>query len=133
MPVLSVYEAVFLRFAVVGAIAFVVDWLCLSVLLRLGLPFFLSRAGSYLSAATTAWLLNRLWTFKSQHGALVAEWLKYLSANLVGGGVNYAVSVAMLYASIDMVGRYPVIAIAAGTICGMLFNFVLSKHYVFKA
>ncbi|WP_176086590.1 GtrA family protein [Martelella sp. HB161492] len=125
-------DFVFIRFAVVGAIAFVIDWLSLSVLLRLGVPFFAARAGSYVVAASSAWIMNRIWTFKSRHGTLVRQWLKYLSANLIGGGVNYAVSVGMSFMLPELVQAYPVIAIALGTISGMVFNFALSRHYVFR-
>ncbi|MGV0909603.1 GtrA family protein [Martelella sp. FOR1707] len=121
------------RFAIVGGIAFGVDWLVVTLLLGLGCPFPVARAGSYLSAASSAWLLNRIWTFTNRNQNLALQWLKYLFANLIGGAVNYTVSVGLSLIFPSFIGHLPVFALLAGTLSGLAFNFLLSKKYVFNS
>ena len=121
----------FLRFVIVGALAFLVDWAALTLFLSIDLPFFISRALSFLCAATIAWILNRIWTFQSDSKSYFSQWFRYVAANMLGGSVNYFVSVLLSIIFADIVATYPVVAIAAGTLSGMLFNFFLSKRFVF--
>lgn len=121
------------RFAIVGVIAFAVDWLAITVLLEAGAPFPAARAGSYLCAATSAWLLNRIWTFTSKNQNLALQWLKYLLANMFGGAVNYTVSVGLSLIFPAFIGSFPAVALLAGTLSGMVLNFLLSKKYVFNS
>lgn len=120
-----------IRFALVGGLAFLVDWFALTVFFGLGLPFFVARALSYLCAATFAWVFNRIWTFRSDDRNYLFQWFRYLAANALGGGVNYTVSILLSIVLASLVASYPVVAIAAGTLSGMVFNFFLSKKYVF--
>ena len=123
--------AQFFRFAQVGVAGFLVDWSCLTLFLGLGTGFFIGRGLSYLCAATATWVLNRLWTFRSGNKAILREWAKFLMANAVGGAVNYGVSVFMAVEAPNFIGNYPVAAVAAGSLSGMVINFALSKKFVF--
>lgn len=123
--------AQFVRFGLVGAIGFVVDWACLSVLMFFGLGFAVARILSWFCAATATWRLNRLWTFPDTGASPLRQWGKFLSANALGGVVNYGVSVGLAHFLPAIVKPFPVVAIAAGTLAGMVLNFTLSKRYVF--
>jgi putative flippase GtrA len=60
------------------------------------------------------------------------EWLKFLFFNLAGGAVNYAVYAAY----VRVHGTAPialVIGVAAGSLSGMIVNFLVSRHFVFTA
>ena len=120
----------FVRFAGVGALGFVVDSGVLYGALGLGLSLYSGRGVSYLAAATFTWYLNRRITFVSTDRAVVREWLRYLVANAVGGLVNLG-TYAALVATIPVMARLPVLAVAAGSIAGLVFNFVLSRTVVF--
>lgn len=122
----------FFRFAQVGAVCFFVDWGVLTLLLSLGSDFLVGRAISYVSAATVAWLLNRTWTFKRGEGRLFVEWLKFLLANAVGGTLNYGVSVFLAITQPELISNFPVIAVAAGSVSGLVVNFLLSRWLVFR-
>lgn len=120
------------KFGIVGVIGLVVDTAVLYAGLALGLEFFAARIPSFLAAATATWALNRAFTFRgAQDEPLHRQWAKFIAANAVGGVVNYAVSVG-LEANVDLVAAHPFLAVAAGSIAGMFFNFAASKHLVFK-
>jgi len=120
------------KFGVVGVVGFLVDTLAVYGFLALGLEFYAARIPSFFTAATTTWLLNRSFTFRgAAPEPLHRQWAKFLAANAVGGVVNYGVSVALV-AGFDIVAAHPVLAVAAGSLAGMLFNFTAAKRLVFK-
>jgi putative flippase GtrA len=131
MPIVS---REFLRFCAVGAVGFVVDAGLLQLLVVLtGLDPYSSRIVSFLVAASVTWQLNRRYTFTvAEDARLHREWLRYVSINAVGGGVNYLVYAWCVH-NVDLVRDYLVIGVAAGSAVGLLVNFTASKHLVFAA
>ncbi|MBP7711499.1 MAG: GtrA family protein [Gammaproteobacteria bacterium] len=122
----------FLRFAVVGVLAFLVDASVLQAALALGLDPYSGRVASYLCAATAAWAMNRRYTFRVPgREGLAGEWLAYLAANAIGGLVNYGTYVLALWLS-GAVRTWPVLGVAAGSVAGLAFNFVVNKYWVFR-
>jgi putative flippase GtrA len=122
----------FVRFSVVGTIAFVVDAGTLQAALALGADHYSGRLLSYLVAATAAWALNRRYTFRlGAREGLALEWLHYLAANAVGGLVNY-LTYAGAVLLFDTVRAWPVLGVAAGSATGLAFNFIANKYWVFK-
>jgi putative flippase GtrA len=94
--------------------------------------FYIARILSFLAAATATWALNRRFTFRgAARQPLHREWAKFLAANSFGGVVNYAVSVGLVTA-LAVVAAHPFLAVAAGSLAGMCFNFAASKRLVFK-
>jgi putative flippase GtrA len=121
----------FLRFGVVGAIGFVVDTAVLYAGLALGLGLYGGRAVSYLAAASTTWALNRAWTFRGQgDGPVMRQWALFVVLNLVGFAFNYG-TYAALVSGVALVAQHPVIGVAAGSLAGMMGNFLLSRRFVF--
>ena len=120
----------FARFAVVGALGFVVDSAVLYAGLGLGLTLYSGRIASYLAAATFTWYLNRRITFRSTDHQAVREWARYLLANAGGGAVNLG-TYGVLVAGLPIMARMPVLAVGAGSIAGLIFNFALSYTVVF--
>jgi putative flippase GtrA len=121
----------FLRFGVVGTVGFVVDTAVLYGGLALGLGLYGGRALSYLVAASTTWALNRAWTFRGQGDApAMRQWALFLVLNLVGFAFNYG-TYAALVSGVAFVAQHPVIGVAAGSLAGMMGNFLLSRRFVF--
>lgn len=121
----------FLRFGVVGTVGFVVDTAVLYAGLAAGLGLYGGRALSYLVAASTTWALNRAWTFRGQgEGPAMRQWALFVVLNLVGFAFNYG-TYAALVASVALVAQHPVIGVAAGSLAGMMGNFLLSRRFVF--
>jgi putative flippase GtrA len=132
----------FFFFSAIGAAAFLLDAAILTLLVRTtGIGLYGGRAISFLCAATFTWLMNRSFTFRratSDGGAhrwddsWLSQWLRFLGANAVGGLVNLGVY-TWLVSVFASVAHQPVIAVGAGSIAGLLFNFSLSKKFVFRS
>ncbi len=123
-----------IKFGIVGTIGFLVDLSLLYVLLYLlGTGPYLGRAGSFLGAATVTWFLNRSFTFRDAapeaHGR---QWLRFVAVNAVGAAVNYGTYVLVLAIGTASVAL-PGIGVAAGSLAGLVFNYSLSRRFVFTA
>jgi putative flippase GtrA len=123
----------FASFASIGAAAFFVDAGTLYLLAAAGAGLYLGRLGSWICAATFTWYLNRLLTFRDAwREPLMRQWARFLAANSVGGVLNYG-TYAVCVAASDTAKRWPILAVGAGSIAGLLANFVLSRHMVFRS
>jgi putative flippase GtrA len=128
----------FARFGVVGAAGFVVDEAVLTLLhYALGLDRYSARAVSIFCAMTFTWWGNRNLTF-AEHAAsggaaeLAQEWGKFVLANAVGALVNYGTySLFVSFAPTPL--NNLLLATAIGVAVGLVFNFTLSKRFVFRA
>jgi len=124
----------FLRFCLVGLLGFIVDVVGLYVLvLFFSAGPYLGRVLSYVIAATVAWRLNRSFTFKfiGADKLLHREWVKYVAINAIGASINYSIyAFCVLYFEIPTTRL--IIAVAAGSIAGLTFNFTANKWLVFR-
>lgn len=122
----------FVRFGIVGTIGFIADASMLSFLLSVtGLGFYLGRLVSFLFAASVTWALNRYFTFRDRSkSGRVRQWGRFVLVNTGGGLVNYGVYSALILGD-DLFRAWPVLAVAAGSIAGLLINFLGSKFLVF--
>lgn len=124
-------SADFLRFGIVGGLGFCWDTGTVYAL-RHFVGLYAAGAAGFLVAASANWALNRIWTFKDRkHEAARRQWSKFLAANGVGFVINRGVFFILV--SISIVCRHhPVLAIFAGTMAGLTFNYFLSKRFVFR-
>ena len=127
------FRAEFIRFGIVGVIGLFVDIAVLYLCFQAGgLGLYASRVVSYLAAATTTWGFNRVFTFSGNHvGKIHHQWARFVALNAFGGVVNYAVY-AMLISAGEPFTTHPALAVAAGSLSGMFFNFTASKKLVFR-
>lgn len=125
--------AQFLRFCIVGGIGFVVDAGALTLLIDFaGLGLLWGRVVSYLIAATVTWLLHRHFTFPhGKHAPHGTQWLRFVLVNGVGVGINYGIY-AVLVLNVALFAETPALAVAAGSIAALAFNFFASRHFVFR-
>lgn len=79
----------FLKFGVVGGTGVIVDfsftWLCKE---KLHIQKYISNAIGFTIAASTNWLLNRIWTFRSHNPHMFNEYSKFLFISIIGLGIN---------------------------------------------
>lgn len=122
----------FFKFGIIGTAGFVVDSLVLLFGTKiLNIDPYSARVISYLCAATTTWAGNRFFTFSDRPKADIAkQWVVFLVLNLVGFAVNYSVY-ALLVANYDYIHANPVWAVAAGSLAGMVINYVASTRFIF--
>ena len=120
-----------LQFGMVGTIGFLADSGALLLLLHFGLNPYWGRLGSFFIAVSCTWLLNRNFTFKAKKTtAFWTEWMKYVMANSIGAILNYGVYAILLF-KVGLVAQWPVLGVAAGSIVGLLTNYINSRVFVF--
>ncbi|MBN8738057.1 MAG: hypothetical protein BGP24_02605 [Lysobacterales bacterium 69-70] len=124
----------FLLFCVGGVIGFVVDAGILRLLVSgLGWNAYAARLLSFLCAATATWLWNRHNTFRgTRRYGLFGEWARYLLAMSGGFAVNYS-AYAVMYAFMPLAQRYPELAVAAGSVAGLVVNYVSSRWWIYRS
>jgi len=126
----------FISFSIIGVAGFVVDTGILYLLVYVfDANLYVGRILSYLCAVTATWLLNRLFTFKSDgqqnsHISLLKQWSKFAGCNALGAVINYTIY-ALLITFFSVFYENPVLAVAIGTLFSVNVNFFLSKKYVF--
>jgi len=122
-----------LQFLVVGASGVVVNLAILTLLQVLGLAEFICLAGGIAVSLVTNFLLNRRFTFSyARDRGMGKQFVGFLGASAVGLVVNYSVALFMSN-SVLPEGRYSLqIAAMIGIICGMAFNFIGSRYFVFR-
>ena len=120
----------FLRFAAVGAAGFVVNEAALYVAIHwLHLGKDAAWFFAFVPAVTFTWWGNRTLTFREHASdAWLKEWARFVATNSLGALVNLAVYEALIhFTKLDAM-----LALAAGVLAGMVFNFTLSKRLVFR-
>lgn len=121
-------------FGVVGVVGFAVDAGVLTLLLQLTrVGFYLGRIVSFLSAASVTWILNKHITFRGSEARhnLISQWGRFLGTQTVGGTVNFAVYSLLLW-RFPVARAFPIIAVGAGSLSGLLVNFVLARALIFR-
>ena len=119
-------------FAIVGTIGFAVDTFFL-YLCKEAFGLYIARLISFFMAVIVTWLLNRQLTFKKEAAKenKGKEFFSYFAFMLIGGVLNYmAYSVSIHFS--PFISSYPVIAVAIGSICGLLVNFTTSLLFIFN-
>lgn len=130
-----------LRFGVVGTVGFVVDASVLQMLVSwFDTGLLIGRVFSYLTAATATWFMHRVYTFRehlppahepaASPRALLNQWSRFVVTNAVGASLNYGIYAVCVLRS-DLCRTYPVIAVAIGSLAAMVFNFAISRRFVF--
>jgi putative flippase GtrA len=79
----------FIKFGVVGATGVIVDfgttYTCKEIL---KIQKYVANSIGFTVAASTNYILNRIWTFKSQDPNIALEYSEFLLISLVGLGIN---------------------------------------------
>jgi putative flippase GtrA len=89
----------FFKFAVVGAVGAMVDFIVLNILVQLlGMAPVYANPFSFSAAVASNFTWNRLWTFPESRERRLREQLpKFALVNLIGLGINQAIFVTMLH------------------------------------
>ncbi len=120
----------FLKFGIVGAsgvgVDFGITWLCKE---KLRLNQYIANSTGFLCAVVSNYLLNRVWTFRSQDPAVAMQFSKFLLASLVGLAINNTI----IYLLNERLGVkfYTAKLIATGVVT--LWNFWANYTFTFHA
>ncbi|MDP2721644.1 MAG: GtrA family protein [Bacteroidales bacterium] len=79
----------FIKFGVVGFSGLFVDFgITFLTKEKLRIPKYLANAIGFISAATSNYFLNRVWTFESRNPEMMMEYSQFILIALIGLGVN---------------------------------------------
>lgn len=121
----------FIRFCIIGGFGFCWDTGTV-YLLRGFTNLYIAGTCGFLIAVTANWAANRFWTFRHHaHAAAHVQWAKFIAANLIGFAANRGLFFTLV-ARFPLAQQQPVLAIIAGTMAGLFFNYFLSKRFVFR-
>ena len=121
----------FLRFCAVGGLGFAIDsGITLLCTQSLGMRPAPARLLAFAVAASITWALHRGFTFRTQTHA--RSLIPYLLLTSIGAGINFSVYMAWLHWSGSSSNQI-FLAVALGSGVALVFNFLLSKHVVFKS
>jgi len=84
---------------------------------------------AFLIAATVTWLLHQRFTFGTRQRA--GSWLLYVLLTTFGALVNLAVYLLWLNIAGSATPLHVVLGVAAGSAVALVFNFVVSRRWVF--
>lgn len=128
----------FIRFGLVGLSGIFVDfgitWLLKE---RAGINKYIANAVGFLSAATTNYILNRVWTFSSTNPEIAREYFLFLIISVAGLAINSLilwiltekVSVPMLVGK-EKIKFYLAKLIATGVVT--IWNFLMNYYFTFS-
>ena len=119
----------FVLFVLVGATGVAVHMIVLWTLFRLiGIDFGVGQALATLTAMTTNFLLNNVFTYRDRRlrkGQLLRGWLSFVAACLVGAVANVGIA-TYLYAGTHAGWIWSALA---GTIVGAVWNYAVTSVY----
>jgi putative flippase GtrA len=119
----------FIRFGLVGISGMGVDfgttYLCKEII---RIPKYIANAIGFTLAATSNYILNRIWTFHSQDPGILVEYSKFFFISLIGLGINTLV----LWILVSRFNRNFYISklFAIGVV--MIWNFLANLLFTFR-
>ncbi|MDT8345507.1 MAG: glycosyltransferase family 2 protein [Thermohalobaculum sp.] len=123
----------FAQFLVVGATGTAVNLVVLTLLAAAGLPEAVALGGGIGVSLVSNFALNRRFTFSyARHENIWRQFVGFVGASTVGMAVNYAVALSLISSILRDEPLGLQIAAVAGVGCGMLFNFIGNRFFVFR-
>ncbi|MCL2535306.1 MAG: GtrA family protein [Nocardiaceae bacterium] len=118
-----------MRFVVTGGLSAIVDFGLLLILLKVGLPFAVAKSISFIVGTTTAYLINRRWTFKAEPSR--ARFIAVVVLYALTFAVQVGISTWLNSVLADEWWRVPLaFVVAQGT--ATVINFVVQRAVIFK-
>lgn len=124
------------RFVATGGLSAIVDFGSWTLLTLLGVNVSLAKAVGFVLGTTTAYLINRRWTFKATHSVrrLIAVFVLYLVTFFLNTGLTLLVFWAVQRygpPELPQVGAQ-VIAFVIGQGAATTVNFLVQRFLIFK-
>lgn len=118
----------FLKFCVVGVTGTIIDfgltWICKE---KLKIPKFIANAIGFVVAATSNYILNRVWTWGSTNEQVGVEYVKFFGVSLIGLGLNTLI-LYLLHEKLKL-NFWISKVFATGVV--MIWNFLANHYFTF--
>ena len=119
------------KYSAVSLIGFTVDAIVLHLALVAGLQPAWARVISLATAMNVTFAVNRRLVFQcSDRPGWARQWLSYMGANGLGNLSNYWVFVSLVSFRWPIIST-PIAALAAGSVCAWVINYVTTRWLVF--
>lgn len=123
----------FVRFALVGAGGFLVDFAAMSGFLTLAsLPPLPARLIAFAITVCVTYVFNRVFTFADRPRRGRQEWIAYALTSCAAALVNLGVF-SLTLSALHATPMSPYIAMPLGVAAGLAVNFVCYNFFVFRA
>jgi putative flippase GtrA len=118
------------KFCAVGATGYVINVAVYTALLHAGLHYLLAATCSFVVAASSNYVLNRIWTFHDRRGHVGVQGLRFFIVSLGALGANLIVLHLLIsYAGLD---NHRTIAQSIAIIVVTPLNFIGNKLWSFR-
>jgi len=120
-------KRVLLRFCTVGLLNTIVDFGLFSLLIFVGVPYWISQILSYIAGVTNSFIFNRTWTFQVKQKTKFYEVAKFIVVNTF----SLVVSLGLLYIFHDKMQMTLWISKVLASSFGIIVNYFGSRLWVF--
>jgi putative flippase GtrA len=121
--------AQFIKFCVVGASGTIIDFgLTYIFKEKLRVNKYISNSIGFISAATSNYILNRIWSFENHNPAIGQQYMLFMAISLLGLGINNGV--IFLLTKKFHLNFYLSKVVATGVVT--LWNFVMNYLFTFR-
>lgn len=119
----------FIKFGVVGASGMAVDF-SLTYFFKeiVKIQKYIANAIGFTAAATTNYILNRVWTFEDNDPAVTVQFLKFFFVSLAGLGINTLI----IYILVSKFKKNFYLSKLFAIAVVMLWNFIINYLFTFK-
>ena len=115
------------KFCVVGASGYAVNLGVYAVLLHAGVHYLVAAFCSFLVAAASNYVWNRVWTFRSERGHFAYQGLRFLVVSAVSLGANLGILHLLIGAGIGKIGGQAIAIVLVTPL-----NFLGNKLWSFR-
>ena len=118
-----------IKFCIVGGSGLVVDFGITYIFKELlKVNRYVANSIGFVCAATTNYILNRLWTFQSTDPQITRQYLLFLGISLIGLGINNAV----VYLLSDRLKQNFYLSKLGATVVVTVWNFLMNYFITFS-
>lgn len=130
----------FIRFGIVGTSGFLIDFSITALLYEaFAISIIIATGVGFCFGATSNYILNRAWTWKSKDPNVKAEFVKFFAVALIGLAIHYVVllscmSMFSLHFTIgDFVINNDWVSKLIATGIVLIWNFLANNFYTFRS
>ncbi|MGL5379105.1 GtrA family protein [Clostridium sp.] len=118
----------FIKFAIVGVMNTLLNWIIFFFLNNVGVYYIVSNIIAYTISTIHSYFWNSIWVFKYSEGSKAKASLKFILLNIGGLILNTSI----LFILVDVFKMDKFIGLILTTAIVMIINYIFNKVWVFK-